>query len=71
MPSTEAQKRASKKWRTEHREEYNAIQLTKNIKFYYLNREKILEKKKLYYLKLKQLKEKTQETEPTISLQNI
>ena len=63
MPSTEAQKKASKKWRQTHKKEYNEMQLVNNIRFYHLNREKILEKKKLYYLKKKQEKEQKQENE--------
>jgi hypothetical protein len=57
MPTTEAQKRANKKWRDTHKEQYNAIQLANNINFYHQHREQILAKKKEYYLKKKELKQ--------------
>lgn len=57
MPSTDAQKKASKKWIETHREQFNAVQLANNIKYYHLNKGKILQKKKEYYLKKKGIKE--------------
>jgi|LakMenEpi03Aug12_release.lakeMendotaPanAssembly.Ray.scaffolds.fasta_scaffold4292033_1 hypothetical protein len=61
MATTEAQKKANKKWRENNKDKYNAIQLSNNIKFYYQNKDKILQKKKEYYLKKKQLKEEEHE----------
>ena len=48
MPMTEAQKRATKKWRDNHREKFNAYMLPLATK-YYDNKELVLEKKKQYY----------------------
>jgi hypothetical protein len=54
MKTTEAQLNAIKRWRSNNREKYND-------KYYYENKEKILEKKKLYYLKKKLAKEELKE----------
>ena len=72
MPTTEAQKKANKNWRINNKEKYNTIQLANNIKFYYENREKILEKKRLVYSLKKKNEQNKQneknEEEPNISL---
>jgi hypothetical protein len=76
MPATEAQKKATKKWRDANREKYNeysnmaakrwAVKNKEHIceqkkEYYELNKEIIKEKnKQRYYLK-KQLKEQTEE----------
>lgn len=63
MTTTEAQKKASKKWIETHREKFNAVQLANNIRYYHLNKDKILQKKKEYYLKKKGVKETEQNIE--------
>ena len=49
MPKTEAQKRAQKKWKQTHREDYNEKQRIFALQYYYNNREECLAKKKIYY----------------------
>jgi hypothetical protein len=49
MPMSEAQKRATKKWRDNHREKFNAYMLPLATKYYENNKELVLEKKKQYY----------------------
>lgn len=49
MPMSEAQKRASKKWREKNREKYNAYMLPLANKYYNNHKEEILEKKLQYY----------------------
>jgi hypothetical protein len=61
MPKTEAQKRAQKKWKQTHREDYNEKQRIFALQYYYNNREECLAKKKLYY---QNKKNKQLETEP-------
>lgn len=49
MPMSEAQKRASKKWREKNREKYNAYMLPLANKYYNNHKEEVLEKKLQYY----------------------
>lgn len=49
MPVSEAQKKASAKWREKNRDKYNEIQREHSLTHYYLNKELILEQKKAYY----------------------
>lgn len=65
MPITEARRKTNEKWRKAHPIEFKKS-LTKAQKDYYeKNKEKILEKKKAYYLKKKLLKEQPEpELEP-------
>ena len=66
MPVTEAQKRATNKWRDNHREYYNQIQNVYSQISYEKNRDKRLEYGKQYYArkkaeKLQQAAEKLQQ----------
>lgn len=68
MPVTEAQKRATNKWRDNHREYYNQIQNVYTKISYEKNRDKRLEYGKQYYArkkaeKLQQAAEKLQQDE--------
>lgn len=71
MPVTEAQKRATNKWRDNHREYYNQIQNVYTKISYEKNRDKRLEYGKQYYArkkaekleKLQQAEEKLQQAE--------
>lgn len=63
MPSTEAQKRACKKWKETNREYYNQQQNEYTKKYYLNNREARLEYAKQY--REKKLLEKAQEGEHT------
>jgi hypothetical protein len=49
MPITESQKRATKKWRDNHREKFNAYMLPLATKYYNTHKEEVLEKKQQYY----------------------
>jgi hypothetical protein len=49
MPMSEAQKRASKKWREKNREKYNAYMLPLANKYYNNHKGEVLEKKQQYY----------------------
>jgi hypothetical protein len=49
MPISEAQKRATKKWRDKHREKYNTYMLPMATKYYNNHKEEVLEKKQQYY----------------------
>jgi hypothetical protein len=50
MPSTEAQKRASKNWRDKNRTKYNESQLKHSIKYWENNKPSILAQKKDYWV---------------------
>lgn len=69
MKTSEAQLRAITKWRTSNREKYNEKAKVSSLKYYHDNKEKVLEKKKLYYLKKKLAKEELKEK--TIDDENI
>lgn len=49
MPTSEAQKKASAKWREKNRNKYNEIQREHSLAHYYNNKEIILEQKKAFY----------------------
>lgn len=61
--TSEAQLRAIKKWRDNNREKYNEKARETSLKYYNDNKEKVLEKKKAYYLKKKLAKETIKENE--------
>jgi hypothetical protein len=59
MPITEAQRSAMKIYRENHLETIKEYQRNYRKKYYYENREKIIENQRLAYQLLKKLKEKT------------
>ena len=61
--TTDAQLRAIKKWRANNKEKYNEMSRETSLKYYHDNKDKILEKKKEYYLKKKLAKEILKENE--------
>ena len=71
MKTSEPQLRAIKKWRSNNREKYNEKAKVNSSKYYYENKEKVLEKKKLYYLKNKIAKEELKENKSNESQEFI
>lgn len=61
MPTSEAQKKANKKWKETNKESYYEKQRELSINYYYQHKDELLQKKKLYYQAKKAKKEQIEQ----------